>query len=1220
MMLESTHTDINSVFAGLNDALSRANESPLSPLEREIITAAWQQQTYSDLATGLYLSEGHVRDVAAALWQKLSQGLQQRVTKKTLRRVVEQTTALPTSTHNRSNHVPVCDWGDAPAVEFFVGRQQQLVELHQQVVERQCRVLALVGMGGVGKTSLMVKLAEAVHTNFEAVVWRSLLNAPSLERLLQDILSVLKPQAAVPSAISREPSSEFATDEFATDALDANSNRLFSHLRHHRCLILLDNAETVLSPISAASGDNDRTLRHHAYGRFFHQMSTVGHCSTLIFTSRELPAAVAHLSGRDRPVQTVQLKGLEAASSRQVLQHAAELTGTDPQWRSLEALYQGHPLALELAARHIETVYFGQVGAFLAANQPLFHGLKDLLAWHIERLTAVEHEIATWLAIYREPMGVGDLQQCFLHPQTQRLIPQTLQDLGRRLPLISTQQRFTLPPVLIDYLSDRLIQQYAQAIQQSDGPVLERFSLMQTTVPDYVRSAQRRVLLTPVLQYSRATFADRSAYLWHLFEILTQFKSPELSGYGAGNIINLLMHAGADLRHRDFSGLVLRQVDFQGTELWHSNFAKVTFDRVRFTQIFKGVMAIATGIAAGRIAVSDSDGMIHLYQARTGQPVMTLDGGDRHWIYGLAFSPAGNRLLSSGTAKIMRLWHSLSGELLNQFSLPCQSFAVAYHPDGAQFAWAGSDTQIYLQGLEGPGPAAVLSGHQGWVWAIAVSPDGTWLASGSDDTTVRIWQWQTGQMQQVCAAHRAAVRTIAIAPNGELLASGSDDGTIKLWCPTSGELLTSLIGHGQIVRSLAFQSDHRLVSAGYDGAIKLWDTTAYRCIKTLHQPGTTRLDAIAIAASEGSEASEDSIDFKQSNLLVAGGKDQVLQLWDLASGRCLKTLQGFVCGTKSLAFSPNGQCLASSGLDHSIWLWDWQTGACRQQLKGHRSNVWSIAISPDGRWLVSGSYDRTIRVWALETGTCVQVWSGHSNFVRSVAFSPLGNCVVSASSDGTLKLWHLHSDRAQQTLRGHRSWVQQGVFTPDGTTVISGGNDGVIRLWETETGRLIQALNSPSSDGVYITAIAHHPTQPYLVSGDSGGSLTLWDVATAKRLKTWLAHHQYIWSVAFSPSGDRMASSGADSTVCLWNSLTQGLHQRIPHPVAVGGLSFSPDGRSLVCGCFDRHIYSYALATAAPQRTLIVPRPCEQMKIPSINGLSSGQVSQLRHLGATLTP
>src|SRR5437588_6197382 len=188
------------------------------------------------------------------------------------------------------------DWGAALDVSVLYGRSQELAQLEQWLLSERCRLVALLGMGGIGKTSLAVKLTQQVTSHFDCVLWRSLYNAPTLDDVLRDWLQVLSPQRLL------DPSEE----------LEHLLALLLEQLQARRCLLVLDNLETLLQVGVLQGGYR---LGYEGYGTLLARLAQTTHRSCLLLTCRELVSELAIASGREAPVRLLRLAGLELPAS-----------------------------------------------------------------------------------------------------------------------------------------------------------------------------------------------------------------------------------------------------------------------------------------------------------------------------------------------------------------------------------------------------------------------------------------------------------------------------------------------------------------------------------------------------------------------------------------------------------------------------------------------------------------------------------------------------------------------------------------------------------------------------------------------------------------------------------------------------------------------------------------------------------------------------------------
>jgi len=236
---------------------------------------------------------------------------------------------------------------------------------------------------------------------------------------------------------------------------------------------------------------------------------------------------------------------------------------------------------------------------------------------------------------------------------------------------------------------------------------------------------------------------------------------------------------------------------------------------------------------------------------------------------------------------------------------------------------------------------------------------------------------------------------------------------------------------------------------------------------------------------------------------------------------------------RSVAFSRDGTRLASGNSDGTIGLWTVETGQPLESPPGHQISVRSVAFSPDGTRLASGSNDHTIILWDLEGSQPPDTLKGHTDWVNSVAFSPDGTRLASASADATIILWNLETGQPLgESLQGHRGLVTSVAFSPDGTRLASGSADATIIVWNVETGQPLG--ESLQGHRARVTSVAFNSDGTRLASASRDHTVRLWNLKTGRLLKTFHKHTDWVNSVAFSPTDTLLASGSGDHTVGIW--------------------------------------------------------------------------------------
>ena len=492
----------------------------LNRIQELVFRQVWEGRSYSEIATQFGYDVGYIKNVASHLWRNLSKQFGEKVTKNNVQSVLKRrpysnqvvavasgsarnalapVTCFSTSQGHDLRSIdrvskisapaalPVApplgkgktggwgelclspdglkgtanvldfpaiathrhqDWGEAIDTSLFDGRTAELTMLRQWIVNERCRLVAVLGMGGMGKTAFTVKLAQQLEEDFDYLIWRSLRHAPPLQELLDNLLQVLDNERR-----TRLPESQ-----------EYRISRLIELLRKRRCLLILDNIESILAGNDSpdtdtyASGAGYYLQGYEGYGDLFKQIGEVIHQSCLILTSREKPKDIAILDGESRPVRSFQLKGL-GLDAKQLLTSKG-ISGSDVELTELLKRYDGNPLALMIVSETIKEVYQGNLSAFLKQKLLISREIGKLLEQHFSRLSNLEKELIYRLTVNPVPLALTDLLGKVSSSSSKQALIETVCSLIRRSLIEVSNSNpvlFAVKPLIKEYITHRLL-------------------------------------------------------------------------------------------------------------------------------------------------------------------------------------------------------------------------------------------------------------------------------------------------------------------------------------------------------------------------------------------------------------------------------------------------------------------------------------------------------------------------------------------------------------------------------------------------------------------------------------------------------------------------------------------------------------------------------------------------------------------------------------------
>jgi WD40 repeat protein len=333
------------------------------------------------------------------------------------------------------------------------------------------------------------------------------------------------------------------------------------------------------------------------------------------------------------------------------------------------------------------------------------------------------------------------------------------------------------------------------------------------------------------------------------------------------------------------------------------------------------------------------------------------------------------------------------------------------------------------------------------VISVTFSPDDRWIVAGGQDGAVSVWDAATGSKQFTFPAHQRHIGAVALSLDGRLLATCSWDKKVKVWdferqrADRANASPLVEIDHSGHVDNVAFSPDaQRLASSVNDGTVHVWDpATGQSVFDPLRVQRKSAIRGLAYSP-DGNYLAAASVD----------DEDRTVSIWNARTGQEERTLAGHngaFDGVDSVSFSPDSRWLASTTSnymtlgDGEIKLWDVHTGKDVRTFRGHTSGIWRAIFSLDGQRLASAGWDETVKLWDVQTGEEVLTLRGHRGGVRGLSFSHDGTRLVSGGADGTIRIWDgrpLGRERGQQSLTlNHGGPVRSLAFTPDGQWLAS---------------------------------------------------------------------------------------------------------------------------------------------------------------------------------------
>ncbi|MGK7940533.1 MAG: WD40 repeat domain-containing protein, partial [Crocosphaera sp.] len=932
------------------------------------------------------------------------------------------------------------------------------------------------------------------------------------------------------------------------------------------------------------------------------------------------PNEVSLLVAQNQCSRCLKIEPLSVEAIKNIFNRVGSFQGTEEDWALLRDTYEGNSFVLENLAININKSFAGNLTNFIIYGNFVFNGIEAFIKEQLENLSGTEKNVMYWLAIYRNPINLFELKDIMSGLLDDQILT-IIKHLKSRFFVESKDEGVLIqPPMIRDCLIKQLVNNMTDEIINNRFDLLNNFPLFLPTATIKVRKDQEKFIIKPIIEKLKTAFNTEKQIKKHLKKLLHQHKNNKFDNYVRGNLFNLLRHLDT-LDIKDFSGLVLKNVNLRGISLENIDFSESSLENSMLLHGFSNVISVAFSPDGKWLAIGDTNEQIYLWKVKEGCPILhEIIDTNNGWVRAIIFSPDSQIITSAGENGNICLWEVETRKPIATFSGHLDRVrSLSYSGNSQLLASSSDDRTIRVWDCNRKELITVLTKHQDRVRWVIFHPVQDTLISASQDNEICLWDVNFSQGKLIKSFTPLEnkdnlLRALTISPDGKLLASGSDDKIVRLWDLETGQFKQSLShNHNHWIRSLAFSPDgDQIASASEDTTICISDVKTGKHLHTLR----------------GDNGGVWSIAFHPKlPWLLSGEMGFNVRIWNYKSGECLRVAQGYSQEIKPITYSPDGKTLALATNQAIVYLKDSSEGQNKAEILTHSGNVLSLAWSNDNQMLIGGSDDRKLYIWdTFNKNTLLTSLGEHKNWIRTVAYSRNRKFIATGSDDKTVKLWDAFNFELLHTFTGHTDWIQSVCFHPTQPLLISSSDDGTIKFWD------INDLKKPDPlFKIFVTSqrqvwtVAVSPNGKFMASGSNDNTICIWDLESQQREPIIIIrdHRNWISSVAFSPDSQWLASGSYDTSIRLWKlSSTEDKTEYscdkilLGHGNAVMCVTFHPHEPILASSSKDGTIKRWNYETGECLSTWRSPRPYENMNITGVTGLNPAQKYALKTLGA----
>jgi len=572
------------------------------------------------------------------------------------------------------------------------------------------------------------------------------------------------------------------------------------------------------------------------------------------------------------------------------------------------------------------------------------------------------------------------------------------------------------------------------------------------------------------------------------------------------------------------------------------------------------ILSVAFSPVENKIVTGSADHYLKMWDSNTGDSLWAQNHDDDIWW--VKFTPDGDYIASVGIDNTIRLWNSADGDHLWTGYHPGDVITLAVSPDGNKVVSGCTAGTIKLWKTSN-GDSLWAVNHNSRVNSVAFSPDGNHIVSGSNDKTVKIWNVNDGNLLAT-NDHTDWVWTAKFSPDGNKVVSGSSDRTLKVWTDHKVVALknffqqkVNLVNSIIMIRWVSANIDYVKIELTTDNGTN-WQTIAgsVDAIAGEWQWQIPETESSELCKIKISDASDQGVFDISDFFTIASPSDPEdwYSFWSYYIGDVVN----------DIVFSPDGSKIATASSNH-ITIWDTYTGMPVWIGYHFDAGVTAIAFSPNGEMVASGSYTPgiwdTLKVWDADNGNLI--WAPENNrSINTISFNSDNSKIATGTgfpegAGGKITVWNTIENFLWDA--DHGEWIYIVLFSPNGNQVVSAGEDTAFKVWNSDDGELL--WSGVHTDDVY--SVAFSPDGDRIVSGSLDNTVKVWD-ATAESLIWKGRHTDDVYAVSFSPDGSKIVSGSKDNVLKVWDSDNGDLLWIGDHPFGLNSTSFNYDGSRIL--------------------------------------------------------